>query len=69
MIQVTRLNGTKLFVNAEMIRLVEGTPDSVISLIDNSKIIVKETPQEVIARIIAYQQTVRQPLSNKDGSE
>ena len=54
MIEVTRLNGTKLMVNAEMIQFVEETPDTVISLHDGKKIIVKESRQEIKNLVICY---------------
>lgn len=61
MIRVTRLNGTKLYVNAELIQTVEGTPDTVISLINNVKIVVKESPETIVAEILAYQREVHNP--------
>ncbi len=54
MIEVTRLNGTKLIVNAEMIEFVEETPDTVISLLDGKKIIVKESRQDIKNLVILY---------------
>ena len=65
MVRVTRFNGTVLYLNAEMIRFVEGTPDSVISMTDNVKIVVKETPEEVVDRILEYQRQVRLKPFNK----
>jgi len=59
MIRVTRLNGKQLYVNAEMIQFVEGTPDSVISLTDGTKIIALEPPEILIERILDYQRQVR----------
>lgn len=61
MIRVTRFNGSKLYINAEMIQSVEGTPDAVITLINNVKIIVKETPEDIVEEVIKYQQKVRNP--------
>ena len=43
MIEVTRLNGTTVLINAELIELVEETPDTVISLTTGRKLIVKES--------------------------
>jgi flagellar protein FlbD len=68
-IQVTRFNGTKLYVNTEMIQTVEGTPDTVITLTNEVKIVVKESAQEIVARIIAYQREVRQTLATRCGGE
>lgn len=47
MIEVTRLNETKLLINAEQIETVEETPDTVITLLSGKKIIVKESRQEI----------------------
>ena len=58
MIQVTRINGTKFFVNAELIEFVEGTPDTILSLSNGIKIIVKEPPQAVVDAILAYRREV-----------
>ena len=47
MIEVTRLNGTQILVNADLIELVEETPDTVITFTTGRKIIVKESRQDV----------------------
>jgi flagellar protein FlbD len=57
-IPITRLNGSKFYVNAELIRYVEGTPDTVISLIDGVKLVVRESPAQVVASIVAYRRQV-----------
>lgn len=60
MILVTRLNGTQFYVNAELIQYVEPTPDTVITLTNNNKIIVKDSAQSVVEKIIEYQQKIHQ---------
>lgn len=47
MIEVTKINGTKLLVNTSLIETVEETPDTVITLTDGKKIIVKESRHEI----------------------
>ena len=47
MIEVTRLNGTTVLINSDLIETVEETPDTVISLTTGRKFIVKESRQEV----------------------
>ncbi len=47
MIEVTRLNGTKLLVNTSLLETVEETPDTILTLTSGKKIMVKETRQEV----------------------
>ncbi len=61
MIQLTRFNGSKLYLNAELIQTVEGTPDTVITLTNNVKIVVRESPKTVIEKIITYQRLVHNP--------
>ena len=43
MIEVTRLNGTTVLINSDLIETVEETPDTVISLTTGKKFIVKES--------------------------
>ena len=47
MIEVTRLNGTKMLVNTSLIETVDETPDTMITLTSGKKLIVKESRQEV----------------------
>lgn len=54
MIEVTKLNGKKIVINAELIEIVEETPDTVISFTTGKKIIVKESRQEVKNLVISY---------------
>ena len=54
MIKVTRLNGKEYILNAELIETVEETPDTVITLTNGKKIIVKESRQEVANLVKLY---------------
>lgn len=54
MILLSRLNGTELGVNADLIERVESTPDTVLTLVDGTKYIVAEPAEEVVARIIDF---------------
>jgi len=65
-ILVTRLNGSKFYINAELIRSVESTPDTVITLQDDMKLIVKEPPEVVVERVVEYQRKLRIPFSSLD---
>ena len=58
MIEVTRLNDTKLIINADMIEKVEESPDTVITLTSGNKIIVKESRQEVKNLVILYKKEI-----------
>ena len=58
MIQLTRLNNSPLMVNSDLIKFVEQSPDTVITLINNEKILVRETADGVLARIIQFRREV-----------
>ena len=62
MIRVTRFNGSKVFINAELVQTVEGRPDTVITLTNGKKVLVKEPPTSVVELIISYHQKVRNPI-------
>lgn len=59
MIKVTRLNGKEFVVNAELIQFLEETPDTVITLVNHEKFVVKEPMDEVIRRVIGFSRSVR----------
>jgi flagellar protein FlbD len=61
MILITRLNGSKFYINAEKVISVEGTPDTIITLINNVKYVVKEKPEEVVNEIINYHRKINNP--------
>jgi flagellar protein FlbD len=63
MIRLTRLNNRPLVVNSDLIKFIENAPDTVITLVSGEKIVVLETAQEVINRIVEYRQQLRRPLT------
>jgi flagellar protein FlbD len=66
-IYVTRLDGSTLVVNADLIETVEHTADTVITLLDGKKLIVKTPVDDVVNSIIGYrQQIARGPLRHND---
>ena len=54
MIDVTKMNGGSITVNADLIDTVEETPDTIITLTTGKKIIVKESRQEVKNLVKSY---------------
>lgn len=65
MITVSRLNDEQIMVNPHLIETIEETPDTVITLTNGKKFIVKEPAAEVVKRIVHYRQTI----NNKNFSE
>jgi flagellar protein FlbD len=58
MIELTRFNGGTFYLNATHIETVESTPDTVITLFNGKKYIVKEAADQIAAKVTAFYQTV-----------
>ena len=58
MIEVTRLNGTTVLINSDLIETVEETPDTVISLTTGKKFIVKESRQQIKNLVLSYKRKI-----------
>jgi flagellar protein FlbD len=63
MITLTRLNGQPFVVNAEKIRYLEQTPDTLVCCDNGEKLMVKESLSEVIRRAIEYARLIRKPVT------
>jgi flagellar protein FlbD len=61
---LTRLNGQAFVVNAEKIRYVESTPDTVVCCDHGERMMVKESLQEVVRKAIDYARVVRRPIAD-----
>lgn len=58
MIDVTKMNGTVITLNENLIEMIEDTPDTVVVLTTGKKIIVKESRQEVKNLVKLYKQEI-----------
>lgn len=58
MIEVTRLRGKKITINAELIEVVEETPDTVITLTNGKKFVVSESVEKVTELVIDYKRKI-----------
>lgn len=54
MIELTRLNGTPIVLNSDLIKTAEESPDTMINLISGEKLIVRETCAEITERVLEY---------------
>ncbi len=59
MIPVTRLDQRKVIVNADLIKYVESTPDTILTLTTGDKLMVRETPEEVVQRVVEFGRRLR----------
>lgn len=58
MIRLTRLNGKAFVLNAELVEILEATPDTVVTLSNGNRFVVSESVDEVIERIVEYRRQV-----------
>ncbi len=67
MIEVTRLNGRRLVINGDQIERIEASPDTIVSMTSGRKLIVRETVDEMVRKLITYRRTLGLPwLWEKD---
>jgi flagellar protein FlbD len=62
-IAVTRLDGRKIYINAELIENIEQTPDTIVSFASGHKILVRDTADDLTRRVIDYRRTTLTPLT------
>jgi flagellar protein FlbD len=61
MIALSRLNNQPIMVNADLIETLESTPDTVVTLTSGNKLIVRDSPAEIQAKIIEYKRQIHGP--------
>ena len=60
MISLTRLNGKGLIVNVDLIKFIETTPDTVLTLLNGDKLPVAESADEIVSLVIAFKREIQQ---------
>jgi flagellar protein FlbD len=63
MIRLTRISHLPVVLNSDLIEHIETTPDTVISLVSGQKVIVLESADEVIRRVIDFRRSLTAPTS------
>jgi len=63
MVQLTRLNQETFLLNPDLIEQVEITPTTVITLSNSHKLLVRESAEEVLKRIVEYRRSVKSDLA------
>ncbi|HVB40275.1 MAG TPA: flagellar FlbD family protein [Terriglobales bacterium] len=58
MISLTRINDRQLILNCDLIQCIEQDHDTVVTLFGGEKLRVRETPQEIVARVLAYRRQI-----------
>ncbi len=58
MVLVHKLKGEPLFLNADLIESIEATPDTVVTLADGRRIMLSDSPEDVVDRIRTYRASI-----------
>lgn len=59
MIYLTKMNDHVFVLNHTLIEIIDSTPDTVITLTNGRKYVVKESVDEVIQRVIEFNNRVK----------
>jgi flagellar protein FlbD len=59
MIEVTKLNGENIIVNADHIESVEAQPDTALVLDNGKRIVIRDQVSDVVRKVIEYQRAIR----------
>jgi len=65
MIEVKRLNDTVFVINSDLIEFIESTPDTLVTMTTGKKIVIKDTVDEVIKKVIQYRRSINEGLGIK----
>ncbi len=66
MITVTRLDGSLLLLNVDLIVAIETTPDTLVSLTTGDTVLVREAPAELVNRITRFKAAVARSAADRD---
>ena len=59
MIELTKLNKKKFYLNCDLIETLESTPDTVITLQNGKLVLVEESPQTIVQKMLEYKRETR----------
>ncbi len=62
MIYLHKLNGEEFVLNDDHVEVIDITPDTVITLANSKKYVVRESVEEIIRLTIAYKKEIFQKL-------
>ena len=63
MIRMTRLQGAEIYLNPDLIFSLEANPDTVVTLTNGEKYVLRDKIQDVVQRFIEYKKAISGPAS------
>lgn len=58
MIQLTKINGAGIVMNPDLIEYIEETPDTVITITNGDKVVVKDRMVDIIDKVVRYRRLI-----------
>jgi flagellar protein FlbD len=65
MIKLSRLNASEFWINQDHILFLERTPETIVILSDGKKLTVKETPEEVVEKVLDFHRHIGPPVMDQ----
>lgn len=62
MIELTKIRGEKFALNSDQIESLEETPDTIITMLNGHKYVVKESVSEVISMVESFRRNSSRPV-------
>ncbi|WP_321475662.1 flagellar FlbD family protein [uncultured Paludibaculum sp.] len=62
MVRLTRINQARFYLNSDLIEFIDTTPDTLITTVNGTKILVAEDPEEVVRRVVEFRRSI-QPVA------
>lgn len=69
MIELTRLNGNPMMLNSDLIKTAEASPDTMLTLINGEKLIVRENLGEILERVLRYRARLLAMMAHRLSSD
>lgn len=66
MIQLSRLNGGVIAINPDLVVWIDVTPDTTLEFLNGDRIMVRESLEEVMERVVEFRRAVRSPWGESD---
>lgn len=63
MIRLTRINHEEIVLNSDLIEHMEANPDTVITLTTGQKMMVLETPDDIVERVVSFRRRLTPPCA------
>ncbi len=68
MIKITKLNKEEIYLNADLIEIVESTPDTSIQLHSGKRLVVRDSVDEIVQKILKYKKFIHANITVRKGS-